>query len=70
MRTTILLDDDLIKTASEYTGITEKATLVREGLKSLIAFEAGQRLIALGGSDPDIDVPPRKRPKPGRRVKA
>ncbi len=63
MRTTLVLDDELIKTASEYTGITEKATLVREGLKSLIAREAGRRLAALGGSDPDIKVPPRRRPK-------
>lgn len=62
MRTTLILDDDLIKTASEYTGITEKATLVREGLKSLIAREAGRRLAALGGSAPGLKLPPRRRP--------
>jgi Arc/MetJ family transcription regulator len=36
MRTTIALDDDLIRTAQEYTGTTEKTALIREALKALI----------------------------------
>jgi Arc/MetJ family transcription regulator len=63
MRTTLVLDDELIATASEYTGLTEKSALVREGLKALIAREAGRRLALLGGSSPELKVPPRRRPK-------
>ena len=39
MRTRIGLDDDLIRTAQEYTGLVEKSALVREALNALI--EAG-----------------------------
>ena len=61
MRTTIALDDDLMARAEELTGITEKAALIREALKTLIAREAARRLILLGGSDPTAEVPPRRR---------
>ena len=63
MRTTLVLDDELMKAASEYTGLTEKSALVREGLRALVEREAGRRLIALGGSDPEIKVPARRRSK-------
>ncbi len=63
MRTTINIDDDLIAAAREYTGITEKTELVRMALKSLVALEAGRRLAALGGSDPDVKDIPRRRSK-------
>ena len=62
MRTTLVLDDELIQKAAEYTGLTEKSALVREGLKALIAREAGRRLVLLGGSDPQAKAPPRRRP--------
>ena len=52
MRATVALDDDLLKTAHEYTGVTERAELIREALKSLIAREAGRRLLALAGTAP------------------
>lgn len=55
MRATVSLDDDLLKTAREYTGVTERAELIREGLKALIAREAGRRLLALAGTAPDIE---------------
>jgi Arc/MetJ family transcription regulator len=61
MRTTIVLDDDLIEDAQELTGITEKSALVREGLKSLIARESARRLILLGGSEPGAAPIPRRR---------
>lgn len=62
MRTTLSLDDELVAAAQEYTGISEKSVLVREALKALVAREAARRLALLGGSDPDIAVPPRRRP--------
>ena len=52
MRTTIALDDELMKQAEYYTGITEKAALVREALTRLVRNEAARRLASLGGSDP------------------
>lgn len=54
MRATVSLDDNLLKTAFEYTGLTERAELLREALKALIAREAGRRLLALAGTAPGI----------------
>jgi Arc/MetJ family transcription regulator len=61
MRTTINLDDELIKRAQELTGIKERTAVIHEALRSLIALEAGRRLARLGGSDPDASVAPRRR---------
>jgi metal-responsive CopG/Arc/MetJ family transcriptional regulator len=55
MRATVSLDDDLLNTAHEYTGVTERAELIREALKSLIAREAGRRLLALAGTAPNLE---------------
>ena len=65
MRTTIVLDDDLIAKAEELTGLTEKSALVREALKALVAREVARRLIDLGGSDPGAKAGPRRRSKVG-----
>ncbi|MGD0891051.1 MAG: type II toxin-antitoxin system VapB family antitoxin [Terracidiphilus sp.] len=61
MRTTIALDDELIRQAQEYTGVTEKAALVKMGLTLLVQREAARRLAALGGSDPSATTAPRRR---------
>jgi Arc/MetJ family transcription regulator len=63
MRTTLTLDDKLMADLKEYTGIQENSALVREALLSLRALEAGRRLAALGGSEPNLKIPPRRRPK-------
>jgi Arc/MetJ family transcription regulator len=63
MRTTITLDDDLLKRAQELTGVTERGQLVRDGLKALIARESARRLALLGGTEPDLRPVPRRRPK-------
>jgi Arc/MetJ family transcription regulator len=62
MRTTLNIDDDLLAEASRLTGVTEKTTLVRQGLELLIQRAAAKRLAALGGSDPTAQAPPRRRP--------
>jgi hypothetical protein len=36
MRTTVSLDDDLVRTAQEFTGVAEKTALRRKALKALI----------------------------------
>ena len=64
MRTTLALDDELVAKARAYTGLTEKSALVREALKALIERESARRLSRLGGSEPDLMVPPRRRSKP------
>jgi Arc/MetJ family transcription regulator len=64
MRTTITLDDELIADAEAYTGIKEKSALVREALNALIQREAARRLARLGGTQPDLVAPPRRRQEP------
>jgi Arc/MetJ family transcription regulator len=63
MRTTITLDDDLVETATELTGLTEKTALIREALRTLIHLEASRRLARLGGTMPGMKQVPRRRPK-------
>jgi Arc/MetJ family transcription regulator len=55
MRTTLALDDELVRTAQEFTGVLEKTALVREALKALIEREASRRLAALGGTMPELE---------------
>ena len=62
MRTTIALDDELMAKAQAFTGLTEKSSLVREALKALIERESARRLARLGGSEPGLAAPPRRRP--------
>jgi len=54
MRATVALDDDLIRKAQEFSGVTERSALLREALKALIHIEASRRLAALGGTEPDL----------------
>jgi len=61
MRTTLIIDDDLIDRAKRITGIKEKTALVRAGLEALIAREAARRLAALAGSEPNLRPIPRRR---------
>ena len=61
MRTTVTLDDALVEKAMELTGISEKSTLLRDGLKALVRVESARRLAALGGTDPDASAAPRRR---------
>ena len=62
MRTTLALDDELVAEAEALTGLKEKSALVREALKALIERESARRVARLGGSEPDLRTPPRRRP--------
>lgn len=55
MRASVTLDDDLMRQAQEYTGITEPTAILREALRALIQREAGRRINALAGSMPEIE---------------
>jgi len=61
-RTTLNIDEDLLRQAREYTGIQEKTALIHTALRELIEREAGKRLAALGGAMPDY--------RPGRRSRS
>jgi Arc/MetJ family transcription regulator len=61
MRTTINIDDELLAKARDYTGEKEKTKLLHLGLEALIQREVAKRLVALGGTMPDLEVPPRRR---------
>jgi Arc/MetJ family transcription regulator len=61
MRTTLNIDDQILKRASKLTGISEKTALVRLGLEALIAQESAKRLAALGGSEKQLKKIPRRK---------
>jgi Arc/MetJ family transcription regulator len=61
MRTTLIIDDDLVEKAKDLTGIQEKTALVKAGLQALISRESARRLAALGGSQPKLQHIPRRR---------
>jgi Arc/MetJ family transcription regulator len=62
MPTTLALDGDLVAKAEVLTGLRENAPLVREALQALIERESARRLVKLGGSDPEVKAPSRRRP--------
>jgi len=67
MRTTLILDDDLLERARSLTGLKEKTAMVHAGLEALIARESARRLAALGGSEKGLHRVPRRRTEPSRR---
>jgi Arc/MetJ family transcription regulator len=62
MRTTLNIDDQLLEEAQRITGMTEKAALVREGLRALIERESARRLAKLAGTEPELEPIPRRQP--------
>jgi Arc/MetJ family transcription regulator len=61
MRTTIVLDDTLLARAQKLSGVTEKSALVRLAMERYIQSESARRLSLLGGTQPDLVAPPRRR---------
>jgi Arc/MetJ family transcription regulator len=61
MRTTLNIDDQMLKKAAMLTGIKEKTSLIHLGLEALIARESSKRLAALGGTEKDLQAIPRRR---------
>ncbi len=62
MRTTVNVNQELIEEARRYTGIEGISALMTAGLTALVQREAARRLVKLGGTMPDLEVPPRRRP--------
>ncbi len=67
MRTTVNLDDDLLASAVEYSGIKERSTLMRMALEEFVQRRAELRMAKAKGSIPDfgkVPVPRRRFPAP------
>ena len=62
MRTTLTLDDTLLAEAQRLTGLQNKGPLVREALVALVERESARRLARLGGTQPQLEEIPRRRP--------
>jgi len=65
MRTTLILDDELIEKAQDLSGIKGKTAVLHAGLEALIARASARRLSALGGSEPELRPVRRRRPRGG-----
>jgi Arc/MetJ family transcription regulator len=61
MRTTLILDDDLLARARILTGLKEKTAMVHAGLEALIARESARRLAALGATEKGLRPTRRRR---------
>ena len=66
MRTTLILDEELVDKARRLSGITEKTAVVHAGLRALIAQRSAEQLAALGGTHRRAKAPRRRRPTPKR----
>ena len=51
MRTTLNIDDSVLRHAAKLTGVKQKTSLVRLGLEALISRESARRLAELGGTE-------------------
>jgi len=61
MRTTLNIDDELLREARRLSGLEEKTAVVHAGLEALIARESARRLAALGGKEKSLRPVPRRR---------
>ena len=61
MRTTLNIDEALLRRAAKLTGVSEKTSLVRMGLEALIARESARRLAELGGTERSLQPARRRR---------
>jgi len=61
MRTTVNLDDELLKDAKRLSGIDGTTQVINAALKALVEREAARRLAKMGGTMPDLQPIPRRR---------
>ncbi len=61
MRTTVNLDDALLDRARKLSGLSERSSLLRAALEALIQRESARRLARLGGTEPRLRAPSRRR---------
>jgi Arc/MetJ family transcription regulator len=63
MRTTLNIDETLLRKAAKLSGTSKKTSIVRMGLEALIARESAKRLADLGGTDRAATLVRRRRPR-------
>ncbi len=63
MRTTLNLDEKLLRDAQRLSGLKGKTSVIHEGLRALIARESARRLAMLGGTQKDLKKIRRRRPQ-------
>ncbi|MGZ3697109.1 MAG: type II toxin-antitoxin system VapB family antitoxin [Bdellovibrionota bacterium] len=61
MKTTVILNDDLLREAQRETGIKGRSAVIRYGLRELVKAAARRRLIAFGGKLKYLGAPRRRR---------
>jgi Arc/MetJ family transcription regulator len=61
MKTTINIDDDLVKEAMRLYGVTAKTRIIEMGLEELIKAHKRSRLARAFGSQPELIEPRRRR---------
>jgi len=61
MRTTLILNDELLEEAQRLSGLKGKTAVVHAGLEALIARESARRLAALGGTQGNLESIRRRR---------
>jgi Arc/MetJ family transcription regulator len=61
MRTTLDLDEELVRRALDETGAKSKTEVIEMGLRALLEREARKRLKALYGSGPRLQAARRRR---------
>ncbi len=66
MRTTLILNEELLGKARRLSGLAEKTAVVHAGLEALIARESARRLAILGGSEPGLKSVTRRRSRAAR----
>jgi len=66
MRTTLIIDDELLAKAQELSGLREKTAVLHAGLQALISRENARRLAALGGTERALKPITRRRPRISR----
>jgi Arc/MetJ family transcription regulator len=60
MRTTINIDDELLAKAIKLMSPMDRTTVLNESLKALIERESAKRLARMGGTEPELNAPPRR----------
>jgi len=61
MRTTINIDGELLAKAIKLMGPMDRTTVLNESLKALIERESAKRLARMGGTEPELNAPTRRR---------
>jgi Arc/MetJ family transcription regulator len=63
MRTTLNIDEGLLRRALRVSGLQEKTAVLHAGLEALIQRESARQLAALGGSERKLKAGSRRRAK-------